>query len=175
MSSEVAYLLLVAAFALERLVELRLSRRHARWSLTRGGVELGAAHYPPMVALHAAFLVGCALEPWLLERPFIAALGWPMLAAAIGAQALRWWSIGSLGPRWNTRVIVVPGLPRRRVGPYRWLDHPNYVAVVVEGLALPLIHGAWLTALIFTSLNAIVLTVRIRCENRALAWAERGG
>lgn len=172
MSSEVLYLLLVVAFGGERLVELWLSRRHARWSRERGGVEFGASHYPPMVILHSAFLAACAIEPWLLERPFAPTLGVPMLIAALGAQVLRWWSIASLGPRWNTRVIVVPGLPRRRRGPYRWLDHPNYVAVVIEGIALPMVHGAWMTAAIFTGLNALVLTVRIRCENRALAWAE---
>ena len=95
MPSELAYLLLVAAFGLERLAELLVSRRHARWSHARGGVEFGADHYRPMVALHTAFLLACALEPWLFARPFVATIGWPMLAAALSAQALRWWSIAS--------------------------------------------------------------------------------
>jgi len=82
---------------------------------------------------------------------------------------LRWWCITTLGPRWNTRVVVVPGLPLVRTGPYRWFKHPNYVAVVVEGFALPLVHSAWLTALAFTVLNAMLLRVRIRTENEALA------
>ena len=94
-----------------------------------------------------------------------------MLAVVLAAQALRWWCIATLGRRWNTRVIVVPGLPLVRRGPYRWLSHPNYVAVVVEGFALPLVHTAWITALVFTVLNAALLTVRIRVENRALAAA----
>jgi methyltransferase len=92
-----------------------------------------------------------------------------MLALLAGSQALRWWCIRTLGPQWNTRVIVVPGLPLVSGGPYRWLRHPNYVAVVTEGLALPLVHTAWLTALVFTVLNAGLLTRRIRCENQALA------
>jgi methyltransferase len=172
MSSQALFTLLVMAFGIERLIELKLSREHARWSRRQGGVEFGRGHYPPMVVLHSAFLLGCALEPWLAERPFVPALGWPMLAIALGAQGLRWWSIASLGRRWNTRVIVVPGRARERSGPYRWLDHPNYVAVVAEGIALPLIHQAWLTALLFTALNAALLPVRIRCENKALSWAE---
>jgi methyltransferase len=87
----------------------------------------------------------------------------------LAAQALRWWCITTLGPRWNTRIIVVPDLPLVSGGPYRWFRHPNYVAVVVEGFALPLVHTAWATALVFTVLNAALLTVRIRAENAALA------
>jgi methyltransferase len=126
-----------------------------------------------MVALHTGLLIACPAEVWLADRPFVPALAWPMLAVLAGAQALRWWCIHTLGPRWNTRVIVVPGLPLVTGGPYRWrwLRHPNYVAVVAEGLALPLVHTAWITATVFTVLNAVLLTVRIRCENRALAAA----
>src|SRR5690606_27877640 len=149
--------------------------QHARASFSRGGVEFGRGHYPIMVLLHGAFLAGCALEPWAFQRPFVPALGWPMLGLALAAQALRWWAIARLGARWNTRVIVVPHAPRVRVGPYRYLDHPNYLAVVVEGIALPLVHGAWATAVAFTALDAVLLHVRIRCENGALAWAEQGG
>ena len=171
MTSTAAYVLLVAAVGLERLAELVVSRRNARWSAARGGVETGRAHYPFMVALHSALLAGCVVEVGALDRPFVPALGWPMLALVLGAQALRWWCIATLGPRWNTRVIVVPGLSLVTAGPYRWLRHPNYIAVVVEGAALPLVHSAWLTALTFTVLNAALLTVRIRVENRALALA----
>jgi methyltransferase len=91
-----------------------------------------------------------------------------MLAVVVLAQALRWWCIRTLGPQWNTRVIVVPGMPRVTGGPYRWMKHPNYVAVVVEGIALPLVHTAWITAVVFTVLNAWVLRVRLADENRAL-------
>ncbi len=162
----------VVAVALERLIELTISRRNARWSFERGGVEHGRGHFPFMVALHTGFLVACVAEVWLLDRPFVAALGWPMLALAVLCQALRYWVIATLGPRWNTRVIVVPGLPRIDGGPFRFVRHPNYVAVAVEGVALPLIHGAWLTALAFTVLNAGLMIVRIRCEDAALDAAE---
>ena len=121
-----------------------------------------------MVVLHTGFLIACAAEVVLFQRPFIPWLGWPMLAVAVGCQALRWWCITTLGERWNTRVIIVPGANRVTGGPYQWLNHPNYVAVVLEGVALPLIHTAWLTALGFTVLNAALLSVRIRCENEAL-------
>lgn len=163
------YLALIAAVAAERLVELVVSKRNLAWSLARGGTEYGFGHYPVMVVLHVGLLAGCVLEPVLLDRPFLPALGWPMLAAVLASQALRWWCIATLGPQWNTRVVVVPGASRVVSGPYRWLPHPNYVAVVVEGFALPLVHTAWLTAAVFTVLNALLLRTRLRVENTALA------
>ncbi|GAA1380424.1 isoprenylcysteine carboxyl methyltransferase family protein [Catellatospora chokoriensis] len=166
-----AYTLLIVAVAAERLVELVVSKRHAAWALANGGREYGRSHYPYMVALHTALLAGCLAEVWLLDRPFLPALGWTMLALVVASQALRWWCVTTLGRRWNTLVIVVPGLPLVARGPYRWLKHPNYLAVVVEGFALPLVHTAWLTALTFTLLNLALLTVRIRVEDAALAEA----
>jgi methyltransferase len=166
MTSEALFTVLVLAVGLERLAELVVARRNAAWSFARGGVESGAGHYPVMVVLHTGLLIGA-----LLGRVFLPALGWPMLVLALGSQALRWWCIRTLGPRWNTRVIVVPGLPLVGGGPYRWFRHPNYVAVVVEGLALPLVHTAWITATVFTVANAFLMRVRIRTENRALAAA----
>ncbi|MCX4918121.1 isoprenylcysteine carboxyl methyltransferase family protein [Streptomyces sp. NPDC060011] len=167
------YGLLVAVVAAERVAELVVARRNERWSVARGATVAGQGHYPAMVALHTGLLAGCLAEVWLAGRPFVPALAWPMLAVLAAAQGLRWWCIRSLGPRWNTRVIVVPGLPLVAKGPYRWrrLRHPNYVAVVAEGVALPLVHTAWVTAVVFTVLNAVLLRVRIRCENRALASA----
>jgi methyltransferase len=165
------YGLLVAAVAAERVAELVVARRNERWSSARGAIVTGQGHYPAMVALHTGLLVGCPAEVWLADRPYVPTLAWPMLAALVGAQALRWWCIETLGPRWNTRVMVVPGLPLVTSGPYRLLRHPNYVAVVAEGVALPLVHTAWVTAAVFTVFNAALLTVRIRCENRALAAA----
>lgn len=166
--STLAYGLLVLAVAAERLLELRVARRNAAWSFARGGTECGSSHYPFMVTLHATLLFGCAAEVVLADRPFLPALGFPMLVLLAVTQALRWWCIRVLGPHWNTRVIVVPGSPRVSSGPYRWLRHPNYVAVAVEGLALPLIHTAWLTAAVFTLLNIPLLAVRIRCEEATL-------
>jgi methyltransferase len=169
MTSLTAFLVVVGLVALERLAELVVSKRNAAWSLERGGVESGRGHYPVMVVLHTGFLVAMVVEA-LVRRPDVpAALAWSMLALAVASQALRWWCIATLGRRWNTRVIIVPGLAPVTGGPYRFLRHPNYVAVVVEGVALPLVHGCWWTALGFTVLNAALLTVRIRCENRALA------
>ena len=163
------YTVLVLATGGERVAELVVSARNARWSFARGGVEYGRRHFPPMVALHTGLLLACLAEVWFAGRPFIPWLGWPMLVLVLASQALRWWCIATLGPRWNTRVIVVRDLPLVTGGPYRWFTHPNYVAVVVEGFALPLVHTAWVTALAFTVLNAWLLVVRIRCENRALA------
>jgi len=165
------YAVLIAAVALERVAELRLSLRHAAWAMDRGGIETGRGHYPAMVVLHTALLAGALVEVALAHRPWIPALGWPMLAVVAAAQALRWWCIATLGVRWNTRVIIVPGLPLVTTGPYRFLRHPNYVAVVAEGVALPMVHTAWVTATVFTVLNAWLLAVRLRCENRALATA----
>jgi methyltransferase len=171
-TSEVWFTLLVAAVALERLAELVVSTRNARWAFGQGGVETGARHYPPMVVLHTGLLVACVGEVWLTDRPFVAWLGSAMLALVVASQALRWWCVATLGRQWNTRVIVVPGLSLVRRGPYRWMAHPNYVAVAVEGLALPLVHSAWVTAAVFTVLNALLLLViRIPTEERALAGA----
>lgn len=158
----------VVLIGLERLAELVVSTRHAAWAFSRGGREYGAGHYPVMVVLHTALLAGALLEAWLLDRPFLPALGWSMVALVLLTQALRWWCIRSLGSYWNTRVIVVPGAALVTRGPYRLLPHPNYVAVVVEGAALPLVHTAWLTAVLFTVLNAALLSVRIRVEDTAL-------
>lgn len=159
----------------ERIVELVISKRNAAWAFERGGVESGRGHFPAMVALHTGLLVGAFLEAWLLDRPFIPALGWPMLAIALLCQAGRYWVIWALGRQWNTRVIVVPGMPLvTRRGPYRfsWLRHPNYVIVAIEGIALPLVHTAWITALVFTVLNAVLLLrFRIPTEERALRAA----
>ncbi|RKN07013.1 isoprenylcysteine carboxyl methyltransferase family protein [Streptomyces radicis] len=168
----VRYPLLIAGVAAERLAELRVARRNAAWSRARGGVEAGRRHYPLLVATHTGLLAGCLVETRAAHRPFVPALGWPMAAVVLGAQGLRWWCIRSLGPRWNTRVIVVPGLPLVARGPYRWLRHPNYVAVVAEGVALPLVHGAWVTAAAFTLVNAAALAVRVRAEDAALAEAK---
>jgi methyltransferase len=167
----IAYLVFVLLTGAERIVEVVVSTRNARWAFTRGGVEYGQRHFPWMVTLHTAFLLGALAEVFLLNRPFLPWLGWPMFAIALLCQAARFWIIRSLGHQWNTRVIVVPGLPRVTRGPYRftWLPHPNYLIVVIEGIALPLTYTAWITALVFTVLNAVLLLgFRIPTEDRAL-------
>lgn len=164
-----AYLVLLLLVGAERLVELRLSRRHAAAALARGGVELGQRHYFWMKILHTGFLLSAGVEVVALDRPFHPWLAAAMLMFTLAAQGLRYWCIATLGERWNTRVIVVPGLAAVQRGPYRYLRHPNYLAVIVEGISLPMIPTAWLTAFTFTILNAILLRVRIRCEEQALA------
>ncbi len=160
--------LLVVIVALERVVELVVSKRHERALRARGGVELGRGHYLPMVLLHGFLLAGTLVEPIVLERPFVPAFGLTMLAVVVLMQALRWWSIATLGVRWCTRVIVVPDESRIARGPYRFFPHPNYVAVVLEGIALPLVHCAFITAIVFTLCNAVLLLVRIRTEDAGL-------
>jgi methyltransferase len=168
----IAYLVLILATGGERIAEMIVTNRNARWSFERGGVEYGKAHFPPMVALHVGLLLACLAEVWFGNRPFIPWLGWPMFAIVLLSQALRWWCIGTLGHRWNTRVIIVPGLALVARGPYRLFRHPNYVAVIAEGIALPLVHTAWITAIAFTVLNAILLFgFRIPVEERALRRA----
>jgi methyltransferase len=166
----IAYILLLAAVAGERVVELVVSKRHADWAFVRGGVEYGRSHYPVMAVLHTALLVSCVVEVMLADRPFLPWLGWPMVVLVLATQALRWWCVTTLGKQWNTRVIVVPDLPLVTSGPYRLLRHPNYLAVAVEVAALPLVHTAWVTAVVFSIANAILLLGwRIPVEERALA------
>ena len=172
-SSETWFVVLIVLVGLERLAELVVSQRNTAWSLSRGGREHGVGHYPFMVVLHTGLLIGALAEVLLAGRPSVPLLAWTMLALVILAQALRWWCITSLGKRWSTRVVVVPGLPLVEGGPYRWFRHPNYVAVVVEGFALPLVHTAWVTALVFTVLNAVLLSIRIKVEDAALDTAPR--
>ena len=169
MTTLLAFTVLVAVVGLERVAELVVSTRNAAWSRERGGVESGLGHFPFMVVLHMALLVGALAEAWVRRPDVPSLLAWSMLGLVVASQALRWWCIATLGRRWNTRVIVVPGLPPVAAGPYRLLRHPNYVAVVVEGIALPLVHAAWITAVVFTVLNAALLAVRIRTEDAALA------
>jgi methyltransferase len=165
----VFYVALIVAVAAERLAELVVSRRNLAWARRRAGRERGLGHYPFMVVLHIGLLVGCLTEA--AHRGFIPVLGWPMTAVVVLAQALRWWCITVLGHRWNTRIIVIPGMALVDRGPYRWMAHPNYVAVVLEGAALPLVHTAWITAVVFTMANAALLRVRISSENAAIAQA----
>ena len=167
-STQALFLGFMAALVVERLVELVLSKRNAARAFARGGVETGQRHYRFMVVFHTLFLVACVAEVFLLRRGFPGAWGWAALAGAVLAQGLRYWAIATLGDRWNSRIIVVPGLAPVTGGPYRFLRHPNYVAVVLELACVPLIHGAWWTALVFSVGNAALLYVRIRAEEAAL-------
>ncbi len=158
----------VALVGVQRLLELVVARRNERRARARGAVERGRGHYPFIVALHTLWLASTLLEG-ILRGPELPVF-WPVpLALFLLVQPLRYWALFSLGESWNTKILVVPGAAPVRRGPYRYLNHPNYVVVVVEILAFPLIFGAWVTAVVFTVLNAAVLYVRIREENQALA------
>ena len=161
----VAYL---AIFAAQRTSELVLSARNARGLIARGAREHGRAHFPYIVAMHALFPVALVCEAFARDSgPGSPAPIWAALWLA--AQVLRYAAIHALGDRWTARVLVLPGAPLVRRGPYRWLRHPNYVAVAIEFLAAPLMFGAWRTALAFSLANAVMLGVRIRSEERALS------
>jgi len=159
------------AFVLaQRLLELRLAARNAKRIRAQGGYEMGAAHYPLLVGLHAAFFLSTLAEFTLRVPAF---RGWFAVptAAFVALQAARWWCIRSLGTYWNTRVFVVPGMRLVRKGPYRFVRHPNYWVVTLEMAALPLMFGCWTTAVLFPLLNAAVLRERIAVENEALREA----
>jgi methyltransferase len=172
-TSVALYLGFIGLLYLERLAELILSSRNAAKAFRAGGAESGRGHYLAMVCVHALFPAACAVEVLACHRSFPGVLGVIALGAALAAQALRWWVIATLGWRWNTRIIVVPGAPVVTGGPYRVLRHPNYLAVIVEALAVPLVHGAWISALSFGLANAVLLAIRIPAEERALgaSWA----
>ena len=168
MSPVLAAVLLVA---LQRLAELAVARRNTRRLLAGGAVERGRGHYPLIVALHAAWL---ATLPLVVPPDRWPDLPWLLLFLAL--QPVRVWAIASLGGRWTTRILVLPGAAPVRRGPYRWLRHPNYVVVALEILALPMAFGAPAHALLFSLLNAaLLLLVRIPAEERALATAGAGG
>jgi methyltransferase len=167
-TSAALYLALLGALAAERCVELAISRANAAKAFARGAFEVGRRHYRIMAVLHALFLVACGSEVFLLNRTFPGVLGWVALLAVLLAQALRYAAVSTLGERWNVRIIVWPSYPPVTAGPYRFVRHPNYVAVIVELLAIPLVHGAFITAIVFSVCNAAILVIRIREEERAL-------
>ena len=160
---------LLILVAIERIVELAVSKRNLAWSKDHGGLEFSFGHYPFMVFLHTSLLIGALVEVNISKPKLMAGLAWTMFALVIVSQILRWWCVATLGKRWNTRIVIVPNLPRITSGPYKYLSHPNYVAVVVEGFALPMVGFSWVTATVFTALNIPLLIVRIRAENKALA------
>lgn len=155
--------LVLALVTAQRLGELVLAGRNTRRLRQQGAVETGAGHYPFIVVLHAGWLLGLWALAW--ERP----VDLTLLAVFAALQAARVWVIASLGPRWTTRIITLPGAPLVRKGPYRFLSHPNYVVVAAEIAVLPLAFGLWGYAIVFTGLNAAMMWVRIRSESRALA------
>ena len=155
-------LVILVMIMAQRLGELWMSNRNTKRLLAAGAYEVGAAHYPLMIIIHGLWLVALWwYAPW---QP----VNWFWLGIFVLLQAARIWMFRSLGPRWTTRIIILPGAPLVREGPYRFVDHPNYLIVIGEIASLPLAFGLWKVALFFSVLNAAVLAVRIRQENRAL-------
>jgi methyltransferase len=155
-------LVILALVTLQRIGELWLSNRNTKRLLARGAHEVGARHYPLIVAVHALWLAAL----WWLAPGRPVSLVW--LALYVLLQAARVWVIATLGERWTTRIVVLPGAPLVKSGPYRFVDHPNYVVVAGEIAVLPLVFGFWDLAIVFSLLNAAVLSIRIREENTAL-------
>jgi methyltransferase len=165
---ESTYLLLLGALLGERLFEVIISHLNARRAFARGAIEYGRGHFPVMVAMHALFIASCAFESLAVARAISPVLSTIALAGALIAQILRYSAVIALGEQWNTRIIVMPDAPKVTHGLYRWITHPNYLAVVIEIAAVPLIRGCWITAVAFSLANAVMLGVRIPAEERAL-------
>jgi methyltransferase len=162
------FLIFVLMLMVQRLLELRISHRHEAAILAQGGREYGADHFGWMKALHTAWFVAMLAEVFLLDRPFIPWLALVALIFVIIGQSLRYAAILTLGPRWTVRIMTLPNEPPITRGIYRYVRHPNYLGVILEIAAVPLLHTAYLTALIFTIANAALLVVRIQAEERAL-------
>lgn len=166
--TRIAFLALIAVVAILRLVELRISRRNQRRLIARGARPAPDASFRWMVLLHVGVLAGAAAEVWFLRRPFVPALAIAMGTLFLAANALRWWVIRTLGGRWSVEVINAGAMAPVTDGPYRYIRHPNYLAVLVEMFSLPMIHTAWLTAGLGTAAHLLVLRSRVRTEDAVL-------
>lgn len=168
MVSQTFFFAIIGCVAIQRLFELLKSNRHRKILLAQGGVEYASGHYKYMVLLHASWFVSMILEVHFLNRPFYLWLFVLALLGMLAGNTLRYTSMKTLGIRWNTRIIILPGKAPIHTGLYRYLRHPIYVGVCFEIAFIPLLHTAYLTAIIFTILNAILLRTRIREEEKAL-------
>jgi methyltransferase len=166
--TEWAYFGLLALIALERLLELYISKRNQRRMASRGIQKISEPHFPWMVAVHTALLVGAGLEVWLFRRPFLLWLAIPMFVLFFFAQAMRVWVVRTMSGHWNAEIMDSTQLGVVTGGPYRWVRHPNYVAVVAEFIAIPLLHTAWITAVAGSLADLWVLRSRIDVEDRVL-------
>lgn len=165
----VAAIVLLVLLIVQRLAELVHAKRNARLAFARGGREYGASHYPLIVALHVGWFIAWIVEH-VLRGGELADPWWLFVGIIILTQIVRYWTILTLGPAWNTRIIVVPGAQRVKKGPFRWLSHPNYVVVLIEFFIIPLFVGAYVTAFIATTVNYLLLTkIRIPAEEKALS------
>ena len=167
-SSIVAFVAVLVVLALQRLFELRLSRRNEAHIRDQGGREHAPGHFGWMKLLHTSWFVAMMAEVWCLKRPFKPLLAAGAFIAFLTGQCLRYAAIRTLGPRWCVRIMTLPGVPPVTQGIYQYLRHPNYLGVILEIAAVPLLHGAYLTSILFSLANALLLRVRIRAEERAL-------
>ena len=161
------FILFITFLIAQRLTELYISRRNEKWLLSKGAVEYGRGHYPYIVALHTLFIVSLIAEYyWTGGRP----MSYLFLSLFILLLAFKYWVLSSLGTYWNTRIYRVPGSGPVKKGPYKLFKHPNYADVVCEIAIIPLVFHLYYTAVVFSVLNAVMLTVRIRTENKV--WAK---
>jgi len=163
-----AFLVLLFVVALLRIYELQISRRHQREMVSRGASKVVDPVFAPMVLVHAGVLLGAALEVVFLHRPFYPILAAICFALFLAANVVRWWVIRTLGEHWNVQVMNSTGMGVVTSGPFRYVRHPNYAAVFLEMLVLPLIHSAWLTASIGSTAHVLILSRRINTEERVL-------
>jgi methyltransferase len=166
--SVIAYLGLLLVVALLRIYELQISRRHQREMLASGASKVADPIFRPMVLLHTGVLLGAGLEVIFLNRPFYPFLGTCCLVVFLSANVVRWWVIRALGQHWNVEVMNSTAMGVVTSGPFRYVRHPNYSAVFVEMLALPLIHSAWITAIVGSAAHTLILSRRIKTEERVL-------
>ena len=160
------FIIFISFFILQRLSELFISKRNEKWLLSQGAVEYGRNHYPYMIALHTLFIVSLITE-YILRGG--TPISWVFLAIFLCVLSFKYWALSSLGKYWNTKIYRVPGVYPVKKGPYKVLKHPNYMEVVCEIAVIPLVFHLYYTAIIFTILNAAMLTVRISVENKV--WA----
>lgn len=176
MTQNTPLLVLLFVVILQRLLELLHAEKNRKIALSRGAKEYGAKHYPLFVVLHTSWMLGWVVEGWrvgndtLWDSPVAFIISAICLVLFLAAQGLRYWAIISLGEAWNTRILVIPNSKRITSGPYKYFSHPNYLAVVIELAAVPLIFMSWKTALLASIANAIILLlIRIPAENKAMA------
>lgn len=162
------FYLLIGFVIVQRLTELAIARRNERLMIAKGAVEFGANHYPFMVLLHSAFILTVIFEVSYFHRE-LSRIWLLLFIGFIFTQAMRVWALRSLGPYWNTKILVLPGANVVKKGPYQFIKHPNYVIVTIEIILIPLLFNAYTTAILFTILNIIILAVRIPAEEKALA------
>jgi methyltransferase len=161
------FYVLFSLLIVQRVTELFIAKRNEKWMLKRGGVEYGSEHYPFIVTLHVLFLLSLLVEVSILQRE-LTNLWYLLIPILALTQIIRYWSVFSLGNFWNTKIIIVPNNQVVSKGPYRYMKHPNYVVVAVEILLIPLLFQAYITALLFTLLNIVMMTIRIPIEEKAL-------